>query len=109
MTTFLKWLCEQLLGPPTHTEGGCPCWPCPACNHRSWHVRPPHPQHKDRFSCWRCLWWGDEADLVRWFHSGEDWPARRARLEQLRADYDREVATVGNGQGGTCGPGGVVV
>jgi hypothetical protein len=101
--TFLEFVCQRLLGRPTHTEGGCPCWPCPRCGHRSWHVRPPSAVHKDRCSCWSCQWWGDEYDLLRQLFPGEMYPQRRARLEQYRAAYDREQE--GNGVGARNGNG----
>lgn len=87
--TSLEFLCRELMGPPTHTEGGCPCWPCPACGHRSWHVRPHRPEHKDRFACWSCGGFGDEHDLLRLLCPELTHPARVARLDQLRAEHER--------------------
>jgi hypothetical protein len=102
---FLEYVCMKLLGQPTHTEGGCPCWPCPRCEHRGWHVRPPSDTYKDRCSCWSCGWWGDAYDLLRQLCPQEKYPQRKVRLGQLRAEYDREGAAAA-GAGAAAGAAG---
>ena len=84
--TFLRYVCERLLGPPERRRGE-ECWACPQCGRHRFHVRPHKPEHKDRWSCWACGWWGDEADLLRHFYPREDYGARLDRLEQLRVEH----------------------
>jgi hypothetical protein len=47
---------------------------------------------KDRFACWSCDWWGDEADLLRHFKPRQDYSARLVRLRRLREEYEEEGA-----------------
>jgi hypothetical protein len=82
--TLLEYCCRRRLGPPTHHEGDRPCWPCPQCGHRSWHVRPHKPPHKDRFSCSSCGWWGDEHDLLKHCDPAADYGVRLEQLARLR-------------------------
>jgi hypothetical protein len=89
MMTFLEFLCRKLIGLPHGRNGDSPTWPCPQCNHRNWHVRPPKPGLKDRFSCWRCAWWGDEADLMKQFYPSEDYSDRMRHLAALRAEWEQ--------------------
>jgi hypothetical protein len=86
--TFLQFVGLKLMGPPT-SAGNRWVWPCPACGHETaFSTLPPHPDYKDRVRCFRCLFKGDEADLLKQCLEGQDWPARRTFLEQLRAEYD---------------------
>src|SRR5579871_2173835 len=91
--TFLEFVCRELLGPPEGRDGDSPTWPCPECDHRSFHVRPPHPRHKDRFGCYRCDFWGDAADLLKYLFPEDDYGQRLERLDALRAEYDRSGAS----------------
>jgi hypothetical protein len=86
LTCFLDWLVQRYLGPPTHREGDCPCWPCPKCGHRGWHVLPVKAGYKDRFRCWSCDFRGDEYDLLLHYHPRDPWEARKARAESLREE-----------------------
>jgi hypothetical protein len=86
--TFLQVVALRLMGPPA-SAGGRWTWPCPACDDRTaFSAMPDKPPHKDRVICHRCGFRGDEADLMLFFHPGEKWPARRARLDEWRAGFD---------------------
>lgn len=88
-STFLEYVCRKLLGPPSYSRGdGEAHWPCPRCYDDSWHTRPTHPHYADKFSCYRCTWWGDEHDLLRHFHPGWDYPTRQANLARWRQEYE---------------------
>jgi hypothetical protein len=90
--TFLQYVCEQLIGPPTSSRSdGQSHWSCPRCGSWKFHTKPHKPEYRDRFKCWPCDWWGDEADLLLHFHPREDYGARQDRLASLREDYDREM------------------
>jgi hypothetical protein len=86
---FAEALGRKLLGPPTHFEGSCAHWSCPKCGSRKFHLRPVKAGLKDRFSCWSCDWWGDEADLLAHFYPRETWPDRQERLRRLRGQWER--------------------
>jgi hypothetical protein len=75
-------------------------WCCPFHNdtNPSFHTRPHNPDYKDRWNCFGCGKWGDEADLLKEFYPNEDWPQRRARLDRLAQDYQREVKPERNQQ-----------
>jgi hypothetical protein len=91
--TFLEFLCAELLGPPTFVRGdGESHWPCPQCDSRKFHTRPARPGLKDRFSCWSCNWWGDEADLLKHFFPEETYDDRLERLDAYREVYRRQGA-----------------
>jgi hypothetical protein len=89
--TFLQYLCTRLLGSPTSCKGELR-WRCPACKRLCFRLRPHKPGFKDRFQCWGCNLWGDEADLLRDFHPGEPYDQRLDRLKELRVEYDRSGA-----------------
>lgn len=87
--TFLEFICESLLGPPiSRRDDGQSTWPCPNCGHRRWHTMPHHPRYKDRFRCWACSFRGDEFDLLRYFYPREQFPDLKARLADLRSEYE---------------------
>jgi hypothetical protein len=91
--TFLEFVCESLLGPPATARGdGQSTWDCPRCGkgYGKFHTRPHKPEYKDRFSFWSCQWWGDEAELMRFAYPAERYPQHLCRLEDLRAQYERE-------------------
>lgn len=89
--TFLEYVITKCIGRPAK-PGGSPgesYWCCPfhTDSHPSFHTRPHRPPHRDRWSCFGCGLWGDEADfLMRWF-PGERYPARKIRLQELQTSY----------------------
>lgn len=90
--TFLEFVCERLLGPPTSSSGeGESTWPCPKCGHCRWHTLPPKPPYKDRFRCWVCPFRGDEFDLLLHFHPREHYGDRKARVADLRREFEAAV------------------
>jgi predicted RNA-binding Zn-ribbon protein involved in translation (DUF1610 family) len=91
--TFLEFVCEKLMGPPTSSRGdGQSTWNCPNCGHESkFHTRPHDPRKgKDKFSCWSCGYWGDQRDLVH--HFNPIWLNSQitAYLRVLRLQYDEK-------------------
>jgi hypothetical protein len=82
--TFLEFLCEEVLGPPTVRKGhGESSWPCPECTSDSFHTMPVTPTHrKERYRCFACGLQGDECDMIRRFYP-ED-VHHRLQLERLR-------------------------
>jgi CHC2 zinc finger len=94
MTTFLEYVCEKLLGPPAKRCGqGVSYWNCPCHDDQtpSFHTLPYKPEFKHRWMCHGCGMRGDAADLMRELIPGEKWPERKARLEQWRQEWQREV------------------
>jgi DNA primase len=93
--TFLEYVCERLLGQPARPGGadGESYWVCPFHDdtNPSFHTLPRKPGMKDRFRCFACGMRGDEFDLLRELHPGEDYSRRRVRLEQWHRDYEAEV------------------
>ena len=66
MTTFLEYVATELFGPPDRTNGnGESFWPCPECEHHSFHTMPHRPEYKDRVKCWSCGLLEDVAGLVK--------------------------------------------
>jgi hypothetical protein len=116
--TFLEYVCFKLLGPPSYSgNNGESIWPCPKCGHPRYHTRPAVAGLKDRFGCWSCGWWGDEADLLKCLQPLEDYGQRKVQLAALREEYDRgamagqafrgsSVVPAANGNGSPGGPGG---
>ncbi len=92
-TTFLEFVCRELLGPPEGREGDSPTWPCPKCAKPKFHLRPPRAGNRDRFSCWSCDFWGDEADLLKQVFPEENYDDRLVRLSALRDEYGRSGAS----------------
>lgn len=88
VATFLQFLCEKLMGPSLSDRGdGQSEWPCPRCGCERWHTRPKEKGFRDRFSCWRCAWWGDEHDLLRHFWPRETYQDRMRRLAEWSKEY----------------------
>jgi hypothetical protein len=84
MTTWLEYVAYKLMGPPRYTRGnGESFWECPRCGSYKWHTRPSNQRYKDRFSCYRCDWWGDINDLAEEFASDVT-----IRLDMWRKEYD---------------------
>lgn len=92
--TLLEYVCEKLLGPAVSSDGnGQSTWPCPRHDDpgASFHTLPHQPgKYKDRFRCWHCSFWGDEADILREVFPQDNPGQRRARLAALKIDYGRE-------------------
>jgi hypothetical protein len=85
--TFLEFVCRKVLGPPAYGS----MWHCPFHDDSSpsFSVRPPKPGYRVRYKCWGCGAWGDEFDLVKWSHPGEDYDRRLERVAALRAEYEQ--------------------
>ncbi len=96
--TFLEYVCERLIGPPAWRSGtyGESYWNCPFHDdtNPSFHTMPHKPEYKDRWRCFGCGMRGDEADLMQGLMPPEPWPARKARLDQWRQEYERAVLQV---------------
>jgi len=89
MTTLLEFVCERLIGEPTARRGnGESQWNCPQCNHSRFHTLPHKPHFRDRFNCFRCGFRGDVFDLLQEFFPGENFGDRKARLHELRLEYE---------------------
>src|SRR4051794_894461 len=88
-TTFLQYVCERLMGPPTRrtAHDGESYWTCPFHGGDSFHTMPSVPGQKDRYKCFGCGALGDEADLMKQRMPGETWPARKQRLAEWRQEY----------------------
>ena len=83
-------MCEQLIGPPTQDRGdGESHWECPKCSGDKFHTLPRKDGCKDRFKCWHCDFWGDEADMLKHFHPDDTYDDRLGRLNILRNEYDK--------------------
>ncbi len=95
MMTFLTYVCQQLLGPPKRREDdGQWYWPCPQCEHPSFHTLPHKPPYKDRFKCFRCGFRGDEHDLINFTDPGTDYGERKAWLAEWQKEYQKEATMV---------------
>jgi hypothetical protein len=83
---FLEYVCRQLMGPPAYGR----TWRCPFHDDHnpSFNVRPPKAGYKDRYRCWGCDAWGDEADIVKHFFPNESYTERLERLKDLRAEFE---------------------
>jgi hypothetical protein len=106
--TFLEYVIERHLGPPSYRGADYAMWVCPFHNdhHPSLSTRPHKREYKDRWNCFGCGERGDEADFLRLYFSNEDYNARLERLRQLRAEYDamgNAVALSSRGLGSTAG------
>jgi hypothetical protein len=106
--TFLEYLCERLIGPPAKPGGreGETYWLCPFHDdsNPSFHTLPHKPEYKDRWLCFGCGNRGDEADLVKAFYPGEDWPRRRLRLDQWRQEFEARAEREQDAPPETTGP-----
>jgi hypothetical protein len=125
--TFLEWLLIRLIGQPVrYGKKGESYWHCPfaatthangADNDPSFHTLPSTMSMKQRWYCHGCRQEhdehrGDEYDLLRRFYPDQrSWPARQARMEELRVEhangveptplassYRDQPGTAGNGQ-----------
>jgi hypothetical protein len=102
VTTFLEYVCLQLLGPPARPGGsrGESFWPCPFCaDHGAhFHTLPRKPGKRDYWRCHRCGAWGDEVQLLKNLRALGDAPAagghaaHQELLEQLGREYRRGQA-----------------
>ncbi len=89
-TTFLEYVCSKMFGPPWSSRGdGQSKWPCPQCCDREFHTRPYDPRFADKFSCYRCGWWGNEFDAVWFAFPDTTYPQRQLIVERLRAEFER--------------------
>lgn len=88
--TFLEYTCTTLLGPPHKSLAhGEHYWDCPACQSPKFHTRPHKPPYKDRFSCWRCGFWGTEIDLLRCLYPDEAQSDLSRRWKMLREEWSQ--------------------
>jgi hypothetical protein len=101
MRTFLEYLLAKYLGKPTSARGnGVSYWPCPVCEHGSFHTMPVHPKYKHWAKCFRCGFLEDAAGLLREFHSGAypgwqhlpDYSDRIELLDALTERWNRDEA-----------------
>lgn len=95
--TFLEFVCEKLMGAPARCRGnGESGWPCPRCDHHSFHTRPHLPDEKDRVKCFRCDLWGDEYDILRQCRPQLFYPQQQALLAAWRKEFAaRENSSAG--------------
>ncbi|MFL5909279.1 MAG: hypothetical protein ACJ768_01730 [Gaiellaceae bacterium] len=97
MKTFLEYVCERLMGPPAFhgADEGDSYWCCPFHDdaNPSFHTLPHKEGYKDSWKCWSsCAGrWGDEYDLLRQFHTDEDYPRQQVRLARWRQEWEREM------------------
>jgi len=89
-TTFLEYVLERVLGPPAYRGPYRSSWVCPFHDDHnpSFCTRPHKPEFKDRFNCFGCGAWGDEADFLKLYFPDEDYSARLERLRVLRQEYE---------------------
>jgi predicted RNA-binding Zn-ribbon protein involved in translation (DUF1610 family) len=97
--TLLEYVCEKLMGPPRYRRGnGESQWPCPKCDHRSFHTLPHSDQYKDRAKCFRCGFRGDVYDVLWLYYPGSNFGHRKALLAEFQDQYER-----GDHDDGPCG------
>lgn len=90
-TTFLEYLAERLMGPPTVSKGGGESyWPCPKCQHERFHTLPASPRYKHRVKCWSCGYRGDAFDLLAHFQPRWDYTMRKAFLNDLAEEWQQQ-------------------
>jgi len=94
---FLAWLVRRYWGEPER-QG---CWACVFCGHRGFTVRPQKAGFKDRWHCWHCGAWGDEADFLTLVHPNERYPTRLNRLEALRDEWESDAPAISGGDPGS--------
>jgi ferredoxin len=108
--TFLEYLIERHIGPPSYHGANYAKWVCPFHNDHdpSFCTRPHDPRYKDRWTCFGCGNCGDEFDFLRLFHPDENYGDQLERLRQLRAEYEASGLADGDaiplrGSGSTAG------
>lgn len=79
---FLEFCCLKMLGRPVARH----CWRCPFCEGSGASLFVRRGESKDRFKCYRCRAWGDEADLLRMRYA--DYSERLRILAKLRQEFD---------------------
>ena len=94
--SFLEYILSRYLGRPTSSRGGgVSYWPCPKCEHPSFHTMPLKEGFKHRARCWssECDFRGDAADMLKVLRPDlPNWSDRRDLLEQLRREQAPLVA-----------------
>jgi hypothetical protein len=100
--TRLEFIFNDQLGRPTRCDGdGQSFWACPECGHCRFHTMPTKPPNKDRFWCWGCPFKGDTMDALAYFYPKENYPQRKARLQDITEEWKRspeKYSSPGNAQ-----------
>src|SRR5262245_30117563 len=98
--TFLQFVCRKLLGQPVRRgQPGESYYRCPfhADSNPSFHTLPERAGTRDRWKCFGCGAWGDEADLLRGLrHLGDrrcmgGWADHEALLAEWRQEWERSA------------------
>lgn len=109
--TFLEYVIERHLGPPAYRGVDYAMWVCPFHNDHtpSFSTRPHTKKYKDRWNCFGCGEWGDEADFLRLRFPGEDYGVRLERRRQLRSEYATLGKVIASSSRGAGSPAGVTI
>jgi len=100
---FLSFVLDRLVGERNQDNA----WSCPFCRSESGLRVRPKPSGRDgrhRYYCSSCGEWGDEYDLLRAKHQGDDLEARQSRraclwdefVAQKSADVSEQLFLSGN-------------